>query len=173
MSQGQSFVMPTAAARPVYVAFVIRFWLKRAHGRVPPARHDAMDCGSREDHLLCNAAANRAIRGSQIHRMTCFELPLAVRTFVIVCWHLALPPIEQRNFSRHHGMDASVTGVHASGRDSWTQLQRAGCLPLTPNAAEVTSVLDRFSASRVGALNRRVSTSQTQPLTTTSFGMRG
>ena len=50
---------------------------------------------------------------------------------------------------------------------------RAGCLPLTWNGAEVTSVLARFSGASVGALKRRVSTSHIQPLITVSLGMSG
>lgn len=68
--------------------------------------------------------------------------------------------------------------IHRSGpvqqaAPSRHQLQRLGCLPLTPNWADVTSVRARFSASFVGARSRRVSTSHIQPLTTTSLGIRG
>jgi hypothetical protein len=69
-------------------------------------------------------------------------------------------------------------GYNGSHSSAWcvsclTQLQRGGCFAFTPNTADVTSVRARFSASVVGARRRRVSTSHTQPLTVTSFGISG
>lgn len=147
----------------------LRF-LEGPDGGFPAPRHVTVDGGRGKDDPLRKRAADRALWPRSRHGMVRLELGPTVGATIVVGGHVE-PHCSGAGLGRSCGSSPMGRTAGHCGRVGYRQ--RGGWGLLTPNCAEVTSVRARFSASMVGARSRRVSTSQTQPLTVTSLGISG